>query len=192
MTDIHPTHILRAVNARASLVVLCLRICLPMQMPWVQSLVQEDPTSGGASKSLHQNYWASGPRGPAPQREKAGAQGKRPSAATNDETQLPGSALSLGSFRSAPATQFKDTATTSFSCDLITEENMLALRSISSLKNTCTLCGLPLHKFQPKCHFSVLPASSKHSSLLLCCYNLYWNMQSNSATLTLDHPFFPK
>ena len=56
MTDIHPTHILKAVNARAFLVVLCLRICLPMQMTWVQSLVQEDPTSGGASKSLHQNY----------------------------------------------------------------------------------------------------------------------------------------
>lgn len=56
MTDIHPTHILKAVNSRASLVVLCLRICLPMQMTWVQSLVQEDPTRGGASKSLHQNY----------------------------------------------------------------------------------------------------------------------------------------
>ena len=49
-------YILKAVDSRASLVVLCLRICLPMQGTWVQTLVQEDPTRGGASKSLHHSY----------------------------------------------------------------------------------------------------------------------------------------
>ena len=78
------TYILKAVNYRASLVVLCLRICLPMQGIWVQSLVQEDPTRGGASKSLHHNYWACGHTGPAPQQEKARAQERRPSAVINN------------------------------------------------------------------------------------------------------------
>ena len=35
-----------------------LRIRLPMQGTWVQSLVQEDPTCRGATKSVHHSYWA--------------------------------------------------------------------------------------------------------------------------------------
>ena len=34
-----------------------LRICLPMQGKWVQSLVQEDPTCHGATKSMCHNSW---------------------------------------------------------------------------------------------------------------------------------------
>ena len=40
----------------ASLVVQWLRIRLPMQGTWVQSLVQEDPTCRGATKPVHHNY----------------------------------------------------------------------------------------------------------------------------------------
>ena len=39
-----------------SLVVQWLRICLPMQGTWVQSLVQEDPTGLGATKTMCHNY----------------------------------------------------------------------------------------------------------------------------------------
>ena len=42
----------------ASLVVQWLRILLPMQGTWVQSLVQEDPTCCGATKPACCNYWA--------------------------------------------------------------------------------------------------------------------------------------
>ena len=35
-----------------------LRIRLPMQGTWVQSLVREDPTCRGATKPVHHNYCA--------------------------------------------------------------------------------------------------------------------------------------
>ena len=35
-----------------------LRICLPMQETRVWALVREDPTCRGATKPVHQNYWA--------------------------------------------------------------------------------------------------------------------------------------
>ena len=41
---------------RASLVVQCLRIHLPMQGTQVRSLVREDPTCHGATKPVHHNY----------------------------------------------------------------------------------------------------------------------------------------
>ena len=40
----------------ASLVAQWLRICLPMQATRVRSLVQEDPTCRGATKSVHHKY----------------------------------------------------------------------------------------------------------------------------------------
>ena len=40
-----------------SLVVQCLRICLPIKGTWVLSLTQEDPTCHGATKPMHHNYW---------------------------------------------------------------------------------------------------------------------------------------
>ena len=40
------------------LVVQWLRTCLPMQGPWVQSLVQKDSTCCKAVKPVHHNYWA--------------------------------------------------------------------------------------------------------------------------------------
>ena len=40
------------------LVVPCLRIYLPIQETWVQSLVQEDSTGNGQLKAMHQNYLA--------------------------------------------------------------------------------------------------------------------------------------
>ena len=43
---------------RTSLVAQWLRICLPMQGTWVWALVREDPTSRGATKPMHHNYWA--------------------------------------------------------------------------------------------------------------------------------------
>ena len=39
---------------KTSLVVQWIRICLPTQGTWVQSLVREDPTCGGARKLVHQ------------------------------------------------------------------------------------------------------------------------------------------
>ena len=41
-----------------SLVVQYIRICLPVQGIWVQSLVQEDPMCCRATKPKHHNYWA--------------------------------------------------------------------------------------------------------------------------------------
>ena len=53
-----------------------------MQGTWVRALVQEDPTSRGATKAMRHsylacaldptshNYWAHVPRAPAPQQEK--------------------------------------------------------------------------------------------------------------------------
>ena len=41
---------------RASLMAQWLRICLPMQGTWVQSLVWEDPTCRGATKPVSHNY----------------------------------------------------------------------------------------------------------------------------------------
>ena len=41
---------------QASWVVQWLRIHLPMQGTWVQSLVQEDPTYHGAVKPVHHKY----------------------------------------------------------------------------------------------------------------------------------------
>ena len=43
---------------RTSLVVQRLRIRLPVQGPWVQFLMQEDPTCLRAAKPLHHNYWS--------------------------------------------------------------------------------------------------------------------------------------
>ena len=40
-----------------SLLAQWLRICLPMQGTWVQSLVQEDPTCCRATKPVLHNYW---------------------------------------------------------------------------------------------------------------------------------------
>ena len=40
---------------RTSLVVQWLRICLPMQGTWVQSLVREDPTCHGATNPVRHN-----------------------------------------------------------------------------------------------------------------------------------------
>ena len=45
-------------SPRASLVAQWWRIRLPMQETRVQSLVQEDPTCHGATKSVSHNYWA--------------------------------------------------------------------------------------------------------------------------------------
>ena len=42
--------------ARAFLVAQQLRICLPMQESWVQSMVWEDPICHGATKPLGHNY----------------------------------------------------------------------------------------------------------------------------------------
>ena len=39
-----------------SLVAQWLRICLPIQGTWVQSLVREDPTCRGATKPVSHNY----------------------------------------------------------------------------------------------------------------------------------------
>ena len=41
-----------------SLVVLWLRICLPMQVAWIRSLVQEDSIYWGATKPMCHNYWS--------------------------------------------------------------------------------------------------------------------------------------
>ena len=41
---------------KTSLVVQWLRICLPIQGTWVQSLVQEDSTCCRTTKSIHHNY----------------------------------------------------------------------------------------------------------------------------------------
>ena len=43
---------------RASLVVQCLRIRLPMQEARVQALVWEDPTCRRTTKTMRHNYWA--------------------------------------------------------------------------------------------------------------------------------------
>ena len=40
----------------ASLVAQWLRIRLPVQGTWVQALVQEDPTCGGATRPVRHNY----------------------------------------------------------------------------------------------------------------------------------------
>ena len=45
-------------NWGPSLLVQCLRIHLPMQATWVQSLAQEDPTCHGATKPMHHRYWS--------------------------------------------------------------------------------------------------------------------------------------
>ena len=90
-----------------SLVVQWLRICLPIQGTWVQSLVWEDPTCHGAIKPVCHNYCARVPqllkptrlepvlcnkRSPctttkssphSPQLEKAHVQQWRPNAANN-------------------------------------------------------------------------------------------------------------
>ena len=48
----------KRVYSRTSLVAHWLRIHLPMQGTWVQSLVQEDPTCHRATKPMCHNYWA--------------------------------------------------------------------------------------------------------------------------------------
>ena len=42
-----------------------IRICLPMQGTWVQSLVREDSTCHGETKFLCHNYWSPSALGPA-------------------------------------------------------------------------------------------------------------------------------
>ena len=44
-----------------SLVVQWLRVCLPVQGTWIQSLVQEDPTHHRATKPMRHNYWVLAP-----------------------------------------------------------------------------------------------------------------------------------
>ena len=46
---------------RTPLVVQWLKIGLPMQESWVQSLVQEDPTCPTAAKPVYPDYWTYGP-----------------------------------------------------------------------------------------------------------------------------------
>ena len=61
VTRIHLYSSISGVNIldyRASLVAQWLRICLPMQGTRVWALVQEDLTCHGATKPMHQNYWA--------------------------------------------------------------------------------------------------------------------------------------
>ena len=43
---------------RTYLVVQWIKVRLPMEGAWVQSLVQEDSTGHGATKPVHHNYWA--------------------------------------------------------------------------------------------------------------------------------------
>ena len=50
------------VNERTSLVVSCLRICLPVQGIQVESLVWEDATCHRSPKPVSHNYWSSAPR----------------------------------------------------------------------------------------------------------------------------------
>ena len=45
-------------GAGTSLVAQGIRICLPRQGTWVQSLVWEDSTARGATKAVHHNCWA--------------------------------------------------------------------------------------------------------------------------------------
>ena len=54
----------------ASLMVQCLRICLPMQGTRIQSLVREDPTHHEATKPVCHDYWVHMPRAHAAQQEK--------------------------------------------------------------------------------------------------------------------------
>ena len=49
----------KMVHSGPSLVAQWLRIHLPVQKTWVQSLVREDPTCQGATKPPHHNYWTS-------------------------------------------------------------------------------------------------------------------------------------
>ena len=56
---------------RTSLVVQWLRICLPIQGTWVQSLVWDDPTCHVTTKPRRHNYWAWAPRVPALQAREA-------------------------------------------------------------------------------------------------------------------------
>ena len=45
-------------NQGASLVIQCLRIHLPMQEAWIQSLVWEDSIHPRATKPMYHNYWS--------------------------------------------------------------------------------------------------------------------------------------
>ena len=57
-------------EGETSLVVQWIRIRLPMQGMWVQSLIQEDPTCHGATKPRATTTEAHAPRAWAPQQEK--------------------------------------------------------------------------------------------------------------------------
>ena len=46
------------ISSGTSLLAQWLRICLPVQGTWVQSLLREGPTCHGATKPVHHNYWA--------------------------------------------------------------------------------------------------------------------------------------
>ena len=43
---------------KTSLVVQWFRICLPKRVTWIQPLVSENPTSRGATRWVHCNYWS--------------------------------------------------------------------------------------------------------------------------------------
>ena len=61
---------LNNLGVETSLVVQWLRICLPVQGTWIQSLVQEDATYLGESKPVRHNYWAHASKDHALQQEK--------------------------------------------------------------------------------------------------------------------------
>ena len=54
----HSQHSQKNSDVSASLIMQWIRICLPMQGPWVQSLVREYSSCLGAAKPMCHNYWA--------------------------------------------------------------------------------------------------------------------------------------
>ena len=87
-------------NSRTSLIAQILRICLPMQVTWVRSLVWEEPTCLGATKPVSHNYWS--PCTPEPVLCNQRRRCKKP--AHRNEEQPPLSAT-RGSLRTATKTQ---------------------------------------------------------------------------------------
>ena len=51
-----PSFLSRKTSFKTSLVVQWLRIHLPMQGTWVQSLAQKDSTCHGAARPMHHSY----------------------------------------------------------------------------------------------------------------------------------------
>ena len=56
--EAHTTWLNLNTHTWTSLVAQWLRIRLPMQGTWIQSLVRKDPTCRGATKPMRHNYWA--------------------------------------------------------------------------------------------------------------------------------------